>query len=156
MDELHKQLLEYLYYDPETGLFTWIKQKAQKTKVGSIAGHRNNLGYVKIKFDNKIYSAHRLAWFYVYKQFPVKSLDHINRNPTDNRLSNLREASITENNQNTESKGYCFHKLTNKWMARIMTNHKEVYLGLFTTEEEAREAYVKAKRANHLSWSENV
>lgn len=156
MDELHKQLLEYLYYDQDTGLFTWLKQKAHITKVGSMAGHKNKRGYIRIRFNSKFYLAHRLAWFYVYKQFPIKTLDHINRNKEDNRISNLREVSSKENSHNRDSKGYSFHKSTNKWLARIKTNHKEVYLGLFTTEEEAREAYVKAKREHHLTWSENV
>ena len=124
--------------------------------MGSIAGHKNKRGYIKIRFNSKFYFAHRLAWFYIYKQFPIKALDHINRNKEDNRLSNLREISSKENSHNRDSKGYSFHKPTNKWMARIMTNYKEVYLGVFETKEEAREAYLKAKRANHLSWSENV
>lgn len=156
MDELHKQLLENLHYDQETGLFTWLKQKAHKTKVGSIAGHKNKRGYIKIRFNSKFYFAHRLAWFYIYNHFPLKSLDHINRNKEDNRISNLREVSNIENCQNKDSKGYSFHKPSNKWMARIMINYKQVYLGLFETEDEAREAFLKAKREHHLSWSENV
>ena len=156
MDELHKQLLENLHYAPETGVFTWIKQKANKIKVGSIAGHKNKKGYIRIRFQNKFYLAHRLAWLYVYKQFPTKDLDHINRNKEDNRLSNLRETSKIENSHNRDSKGYCFHKAANKWMSQITTNRIVRYLGLFNTKEEAREAYLKAKREHHLTWSENV
>lgn len=156
MDELHKQLMEYLYYDPETGLFIWLKQKSNRIKVGSIAGSKNKKGYIRIKFHNVFYLAHRLAWFYVYNQFPTKDLDHVNRNKEDNRLSNLREASKIENNHNKDSKGYCFHKATSKWMAKITTNNIAVYLGLFKTKKEAREAYLKAKREKHLTWSENV
>lgn len=156
MDELHKQLLEYLSYNPETGLFTWLKQKSSSIKIGNVAGYKDKLGYVQIKFNSKSYLAHRLAWFYVYKQFPIKDLDHINRNPTDNRLSNLREVSKAENSHNTDNKGYWLHKEPNIWRSRIIVNTKLIYLGLFKTEEEAREAYIKAKREYHPTWSENV
>ena len=156
MDELHKQLLENIHYDPETGIFTWIKQKAQRTKIGSIAGKKDNKGYVQLTYDYKNYSAHRLAWFYVYKEFPSKALDHINRNKEDNRISNLREVSSAENSQNRSSKGYWLQKAPNIWRSKIVVNNKTIYLGLFKTEEEAREAYVKAKREYHPTWSENV
>lgn len=154
MDELHRRVTEFLEYNPETGIFTWIKNKGRR-KSGKVAG-KVEKGYVSIKFDYKDYRAHRLAWFYVYKEFPSGALDHINRNKEDNRISNLRETSSIANCQNKDSKGYVFHKASNKWMARIMINYKDVYLGIFKTEEEAREAYVKAKRKYHPTWSENV
>lgn len=156
MDELHKQLLEYLHYNPETGIFTWLKKKSYKTKIGSIAGNKSNTGYIQITFNYKNYRAHRLAWFYVYKQFPSKDLDHINRNKKDNRISNLRESSSFENSQNRNNKGYWLHKTPNIWRSKITVNNKVTYLGLFKTEEEAREAYIKAKREHHPTWSENV
>ena len=156
MAEFHKQLLENLHYDPETGVFTWIKQKSYSTQIGSIAGTKLKDGYIRIKFNSRPYFAHRLAWFYIYKEFPIKGLDHVNRNREDNRLSNLREASISENNQNRNSKGYYWYGARNMWRSKIVVYDKVIYLGFFKTEEEARAAYLKAKREYHLTWSENV
>ena len=156
MDELHKQLLENLSYDPEIGLFIWIKRKARNIKIGDVAGYKTTKGYIDISFNGKLYKAHRLAWFYLYKKFPIKDLDHINRNPSDNRINNLREVSSAENAQNKDVRGYSFSKKSNKWRSAIVVNTKKVNLGCFVTEEEAHEAYIKAKRKYHPIWSENV
>lgn len=75
-------------------------------------------------------------------------IDHINHNRLDNRKLNLREATNSQNQMNRKNKptGVSFHKLSGKWRARITKNQKEIYLGLFETEEEAilvRKEYLK-------------
>jgi HNH endonuclease len=84
------RLKEFLHYDPETGVFTWLVKPCRNILAGSIAGNVMNEGYVMVKIDRKNYKAHRLAWLYVHGTFPPDQLDHINRGRADNRLCNLR------------------------------------------------------------------
>ena len=79
-------------------------------------------------------------------------VDHINSDKTDNRLENLRIVSHRENTtfgylkKETSSRypGVVWYKPTKKWRARIRINRKLKYLGCFTSEEEAAQAYEKA------------
>jgi hypothetical protein len=95
-----KQLKELLSYDSNTGVFTWIKKTSNRAPVGNVAGYLNHDGYVYIKINNKIYSAHRLAWLFTNKAYPENMIDHINGNRSDNRICNLREATRVENAYN--------------------------------------------------------
>lgn len=77
-------------------------------------------------------------------------VDHINHNTLDNRKSNLRLVTSSENKFNQSNrKGYHFHKLSNKWRAMIQINGKQIHLGMFETEHEAHNAYIEAKKIYH-------
>ena len=151
-----ERLKELLDYDPETGVFVW-KVNKNRARAGATAGTKNNRLYTVIRIDRKDYTAHRLAWFYMYGTWPKDQLDHINRVRNDNRIGNLREATMQQNQWNPSkrkdnSSGYTgvgWHKKTEKWMAYIVINMKQKYLGLFNTPEEAHTAYVKAKEEHH-------
>jgi hypothetical protein len=113
-----------------------------------------NNGYVCIRIDNILYTAHRLAWLYVHGNWPAHQLDHINKNRSDNRLCNLREATNAENAQNRKRSdnktGYTgVNQENNKWKAEIKLNYKTIRLGLFETPEEAYSAYLSAKHGLH-------
>jgi len=95
-----QELKELLHYNPETGIFT-RKTKVNRNKViGSIAGTTDFHGYVAIAIDGKKYKAHRLAWLYMYGKFPDNCIDHINNITTDNRIVNLRDATLSQNQCN--------------------------------------------------------
>lgn len=150
------ELKEILDYDPETGIFRW-KSPRQKIKVGDVAGTLNHNGYRFIKINGKLYLEHRLAWLYVYGEWPKDMIDHVNGTRDDNRIENLREATRSENKWNqtkpiTNTSGYkgaCWHKASQKWDARIAINNKRKHLGLFDSPEEAYEAYCKAAKELH-------
>lgn len=135
-----------LCYDPDTGIF--VRREGQFA--GRPAGTINNRGYVIIHFDGKLRGAHRLAWLYVHGRWPVEHIDHINGNPADNRLSNLREASHLQNcgNQrkpkhNTSGlKGVSYDRERRKWRADIFAKNNRRYLGRFDTAAEAHAVYV--------------
>ena len=159
-----QRLKELLSYDPETGLFINLTQRRPQAKIGSVAGCKNNNGYIRIMIDGKSYLAHRLSWLYSYGDFPEKELDHINEIKDDNRINNLRLATHKENGQNVSSpginnnsgfRGVCWHKRDKKWRAQIKLNGKIKYLGSFNTSEEAYECYLKAKREMHTFWVED-
>ena len=150
------RLLELLHYDSGTGIFTWAAAR-QRGTVGAVAGTVRPDGYVSIMIDGRSHQAHRLAWLYVYGQFPSAGLDHINREKSDNRIANLRTATVAENgknrNVNTNNtsgyKGVCWFKPRSKWRARAVLRGKEHSLGYFTTAEAASEAYEEFTRQHH-------
>ena len=88
-----EELKELLDYNPETGLFTWNVYNNIKNK--TTAGTFND-GYIQIKIKQKIYQAHRLAWLYVYGEWPKGQIDHINGIRDDNRIENLRDVTNRE------------------------------------------------------------
>ena len=76
-------------------------------------------------------------------------IDHINNNSIDNRIENLRILTHQQNQFNTNAKGYTWDKQTNKWRAGITLNGKQINLGRFTEEADARNAYLEAKSLYH-------
>jgi hypothetical protein len=77
-------------------------------------------------------------------------IDHINRVRNDNSVSNLRAVTKLQNSFNQIGKGYNFISERNKWMARIGINNKVKNLGYFDTKEEAKNAYLDAKKIYHI------
>ena len=152
-------LRSVLHYDPATGIFTRKVSTSTNAKVGAVAGCRGGRGYLRIQLQGRKYLAHRLAWLYVYGEWPEDQLDHINRNRSDNRRANLREVTNKQNLQNAGKRsdntsghpGIYWHKQRSKWVARIMHNQKHIHLGCFNTLEEAISA---RKAAEKLYWSD--
>lgn len=152
MELTQERLRQLVRYDPETGVLTRLqaggKRATRPDKVGMPAGSVGGNGYVYVSVGGKRYSAHRLAWLYVFGRWPAQ-VDHINRDRADNRLANLREATTKENNRNTAARGYWWHKRARKWRAGITVDGRNVHLGYFADEADARAAYVKAKADLH-------
>lgn len=154
-------LKEWLSYDLETGIFRWLKKPNRRIVIGSIAGSAIKTGRHKgrtfIHVESCGYGAHRLAWLYVHGSFPKLFIDHINGDPGDNRISNLREVTAMGNSQNVrrQRSGSTSGLLgaakgrRGKWESTIKVNKKKRYLGEFKTPQEAHEAYVAAKRKYH-------
>lgn len=91
---------------------------------------------------------HQLGWFLYYNEVPTE-IDHINRIRNDNRIENLRDITHQQNGFNRNAKGYYWYKPNKKWLAQIVVNKKHIYLGSFTNEQDAREAYLQAKEQYH-------
>ena len=148
----HEYLLSILRYDKESGSFV-RKVRRGGHKIGTIAGAVDDEGYIEIRINGKRYPASRLAWFYVHGEWPVKTIDHKDRNKTNNSFSNLREADHASQNRNRNKIKNCssiykgVSKIGNRWRAQItLENSKPKHLGSFTTEEEAYAAYCKAAK----------
>jgi hypothetical protein len=141
-------LIETLDYSPTNGVFTW-KVRRNGIQRGSIAGWVSASGHLQITINGKHYYAHRLAWLYVHGYLPSGQIDHINRDKLDNRISNLRDSSHSENqwnvglkNTNTSGfKGVSYAYRQKKWRAAITTNKKSKHIGYFDTKERASIAY---------------
>lgn len=157
-DLTQEKLKELLSYDPDSGLFTRKKKgRGARCMVGDVAGTVGSKGYVSIKVLNYRYQAHRLAWIYVYGVWPEDQVDHINGIKHDNRISNLRGVTNSQNQMNTGLmksnksgfKGVYFKKDRNKWQAKITVNKKHIFLGYFDDAESAAKVYQEASDKHH-------
>lgn len=138
-----------LDYDPDTGEFSWMDSRPRSP------GCLNAAGYWVIGIGERGYYAHRLAWFYVYGEWPKRHLDHINRNKKDNRIVNLREATPSQNQTNTVArgasglKGAYWHEKRKKWYSKIGFSGKLYHLGYYSSKEEAHQAWATAAVKQH-------
>lgn len=148
------ELKALLYYDPETGIFTWVSDPGRKSFVGKEAGSKDR-GYVRIIIRRKHYYAHRLAWFYVTGAWPEQEIDH--KIGKSNAWGNLREASSSMNKENARAarasnRGTGLlgaYPFCGRFKSCITVKKKQIHLGMFDSAEAAHEAYVAAKRALH-------
>jgi hypothetical protein len=150
-----KSLLEY---NPENGVFT-RKIDASNTKSGSVAGYIDiDSGYVRIGIDGKRYWAHRLAWLYMHGVWPVHDIDHIDRDRSNNRISNLRDVRRSMNLQNqveanqrsvSRIRGVSWDKARCRWKVELSVGNRNKYIGRFSSIDAAADAYRKAKEKFH-------
>lgn len=157
------KLLRELRYDPISGDFFWIRKGGASRKVGGVAGSvQRKLGYRNIQIGKSYYKAHHLAWLFTYGSIPIGyQIDHINGDRSDNRISNLRLATPSENSRNaklrrdstTGVKGVSYHKATGKWQASLRVNGKSKHLGIFPSIGEARDAVVGARDEFHQDFA---
>lgn len=149
-------------YEPSTGIISWAVSNTNKINVGDIAGNVNSHSgyrYINITIDGKHcrFMAHRLAWLYVYGVWPKAQIDHIDRDISNNRIDNLREADFLKNQYNkTKPRTLNGRKTSSRfmgvscvvpfkrWRAYIKIDGRFRHLGSFDTEEGAAIAYNKA------------
>lgn len=134
----YERLHDLLDYDPDTGIFRWAADMGDKRKPGRLAGYRERNGYLTIKVDYRKYQASRLAWLYSHGVPPPHEIDHKDGNPANDRLSNLRAATHSQNLKNTRvpsnnttgSKGVYWRKKRQTYEVKIVVNGRHKYLGL--------------------------
>lgn len=142
-------LKDTIFYNPDTGLFVNLVDRNSRSRKGDVLGYTQSNGYVYLRFNSKLYRAHRLAWFYVTGEWPDLEIDHIDGNRTNNKFSNLRRATTKENARNTKYRGGVsgykgVQPSLKKWVARIKVDGKQINLGTFDDKIEAAKAYDKA------------
>lgn len=148
------RLREVLDYNPETGEFRWRVTLSRRALAGSVAGCLDPDNYIKIRVDGTLYLGHRLAWLYVYGEFPASRLDHKNVKRDDNRITNLRPASGSQNSANrgldknntSGAKGVYWRPLRNKWQAMIQKDGRQRHLGYFDNRDDGAAAYLSAAK----------
>ena len=164
-----ERLRRFLTYQPESGCFFWnvesrsgFQQSVINHMPGDEAGTpRKSDGRIVIRIDGRTYLRYRLAWLWMTGQWPIREIDHVDGDPANDRISNLREASRGLNQQNirrpikTKKSSKYLGVFANKkgraapWRAAIGDRGRQIHLGAFMTEEEAHEAYLSAKRRLH-------
>ena len=135
-------------YDGETGKLFWKVSPGGRlgAKAGDEAGTNiSSTGYNRVGIFGKVFQVHRIIMAITYGYWPPEVVDHINGDRLDNRLTNLRYASISQNGANrgpdklgkhsSEYKGVCFFDGT--WRASVAGR----YLGSFNSEEAAAKVY---------------
>lgn len=162
-------LVECFECDSEAGTLVWkmrprhhfcTERGYRHYIAGSRAGKRADwlhepTGYRFIQFSTSLYKAHRIVWKMVTGQEPEDFLDHINGDRSDNRISNLREATDLQNRHNAGKRKNNTSGLrgafSTPWgfLAQIGVNRKTVYLGYFNTAEDAHAAYCEAAQKLH-------
>lgn len=148
-------LSTFLDYNPSDGNLYW-KLSAGKAKKGNVAGFVGK-SYIKVTLCGRTYVAHRLAWALHYKSEPPEIIDHIDGDGFNNKIQNLRDGTGGKNQQNQKaahSRNKSSSKLgvslyKGKWRAKIYHKGKYIFLGYHKSEDDAAEAYLKAKREIH-------
>lgn len=143
-------------YDPETGKVTRLVTTGNRSIAGADVGSADLHGYRTTRIGRRSYKLHRIIWLHVYGSWPKGDVDHINGNRSDNRISNLRDVPRGTNLQNqreapnNKSTGVLgVYRDGARFYSRISINNKSKHLGTFDTVEQARQAYLSAKRAMH-------
>jgi HNH endonuclease/AP2 domain len=149
----HARLHELLHYDSETGEFRWQERVGRSVEAGAIAGLLDSEGYRLITIKGRAYRAHQLAWFYTTGKWCRTVIDHRDGDPSNNRWSNLRRATVSQNNANRRMhrNNKCGYKgvTRNQWGRFWATIHKagrRLHLGTFATAQDAHAAYMAAAR----------
>jgi hypothetical protein len=156
MDRLSaEQLKELLYYDPVTGVWTWLKPIQRGVKPGAVAGcYTHKSGYGQISVGGKLYLTHRLAWLYMTGEWPEHEVDHRDGVPGHDQWDNLRSATVLQNRHNvkvhkdstTGVRGVSWSKWHGAYLARICCAGKQIFLGSFSTLEGATSARVAGEK----------
>ena len=123
------------------------------------AGSPNKRGYIRIGIAKKYYMAHRLIWLY-HRGWLPEALDHKNGNPSDNRMSNLRPATQTQNRWNsrrristtTNIKGV-YRRPSGHYEAHICADYKRIHLGTFKAKKDAIRAVAQARKDLHREFA---
>lgn len=147
---------QYFDYEPETGIFTWKNPTCIAEIKGRAAGTPDKGGYLRMRCMGVRFFAHRAAWAWVHGDWPPENMqvDHINGNPADNRICNLRLADNAQQQMNLRRRkvgvsglrGVVRDNKTGYWRAQLMHNKRSIYLGTFKDKAEARAAYLVAAR----------
>jgi len=157
---------ECFIYEKETGNLVWKKRGTPQWNgrySGRVAGYvlTDKRGEVRrrcITINSIHIGAHRVIWEMHHGPIPDGlMLDHINGNPLDNRLENLRLATPIENARNSRMpktsrsglKGASWNAKRNAWESRIKTASAHKFLGYYATKEDAHEAYCRAAIEHH-------
>lgn len=157
-----ERLKELLSYDPLTGVFLWkVSLRGRFAKAGSVAGGPDKDGYFIICVDQKLYRAHRLAWFWMTGEWPKGQIDHKDLDKTNNRFCNLRDATKSQNmwnlkcrsNSATGIKGVQYDARRGLYYAKITANGRKTWLGYHKTAEAAADAYRVASIQQHQEFA---
>ena len=162
MRPTREQVLSIVAYDAERGIFTRLIA-ARNRPIGSDATVKSN-NYRMILIGEKCWHAHRLAWLIVNGEWPKTQIDHINGDPSDNRIANLRLATPAQNAQNKRVcsnsksgiKGVSFDPKRGKWGAFIQINKRQTIIGRYGSLEDAAEAYRLAAQKHFGEYARTI
>ena len=129
-------------------------------KAGSKAGVTHKNGYKSVRVKNVMLKQHRVIYMMFHGSIP-KTIDHIDGNPSNNRIENLREATASQNMRNSRKqtrntsgvKGVSWHRSKNKWIASCGLNGKLIHIGYFEEINDASDAVMKFRKEHHKEFA---
>lgn len=139
---------KYLSYNPTTGALISTRRSNEGIELGSF----DLQGYGRLVINGRQFKAHRVIWFIMTGVEPIETVDHINGNRSDNRWSNLREATGIENSRNRKPNGHLSHKgvqrlPSGRFRVRIQQSGRRMTIGTHDTMAEALKSYnIAAKK----------
>lgn len=152
MTDLTPSRLQAIFeYDAEAGTITRTARTESEPR-GKVMGFTMANGYRAMLIYGKQYYVHRIAFAIAHGRWPTALIDHINGDPSDNRLSNLREATSRENSRNrarSADHGATFYRRYGKWRASVSVDGRQKHLGYFATKDEALAARVLAEKQHY-------
>ena len=145
-------------FDYEDG--NLIRKTGAKNFIGKIAGSTRKNGYGLVRVKPKQYLLHRIIFIYHHGFLP-KEVDHIDGNPRNNKIENLRAALHEENMKNSKNysnnksgiRGVSWHKRTQKWQVDVQVNKKTCYLGTYADKELAELVSIEARDLMYKEYS---
>lgn len=151
-----ERLRELFDYRCDTGELVRKIALSRSSKVGEVAGFVGTNGYLYAAVDSKTYPLHRMIWKW-HGFEDVCFLDHVNRDPSDNRIENLRPATRSQNMQNrgipknntTGVMGVIWHKAKRKFRVRLGVNGRRIHIGDFDDLECAELVAIEARAKYH-------
>ena len=156
--EITPEMLRNIFdYNPNTGVL-------RRRKNGKIAGYKTRNGVMRVFVLCKSFSVHRIAFAIANNRWPTLEVDHINGNPSDNRIANLREVSHKDNMRNigvhrdsrTGILGVSLCKRLGKYQALISNGSKQIHLGYFIDKEDAAAARRAAELKYHGKFAPHI
>jgi len=143
-----EELREYFEYSILTGRLVWRKRSGKRGKPGTPAGWQGRRGYRIVRFKGKNYIHSRMVYYFMTGVYPELSIDHIDRNPSNDCIWNLRTATVEEQIHNRTLNCTGVRQVeSGRYQMRIMIRGKRTSQ-YFDTREEAETAYIAA-RASH-------
>ena len=142
-------------------LFWKVRKRGPGAAIGKEAGTLRDNGYYQVHIDGKFYRRSHIIWYLYCGYLPPQEIDHINRDPSDDRIENLRLSSSSMNKANQKKRsdnksghrGVHFRQDRNKWVAQIAYDSKRVTLGTYDSIDEAITAYQEASLKYHREYS---
>jgi hypothetical protein len=144
-------------YDAATGIL--LRKSADKAwhkwLVGKPLGSRVKTAakYLTVCIDSHCYKVHRVCWLLYWGNWPTQFIDHIDGNGLNNKIENLRDVSRSQNGSNCRKQrsksgltGVAWDSLKKKWIAKIVVDGRQIYIGLFTLKRDACLARKKAEK----------
>lgn len=148
-----RSLLKEVRYDSNTGEFYWIVNKIHRD-LNKPIGANCKSRYKCLTYNQTKYFLHKLAWYYIYHEYPNQQVDHIDQDTYNNRINNLRLATALENSKNKPKRrdnisgitGVSYDKQTGRWVVRIKNGNRYENRGRFNTIDEAKQERDRALR----------
>lgn len=157
--DLTQKYVKFLFTYSDGNLF-WNVSKTNSVKIGDKAGHLDNKGYWRVRVDGKLYLVHRLIFLYHHGYLPGV-VDHIDNNPCNNKIDNLRECTVSQNMMNSRIrkdnksgvKGVSLDKRSNRWCVRIWVQGKYKAFGCYNDIELAELVAQEVRDKYHADYS---